>query len=145
LGKISDNLLNIQGVAAICAGVFLLIYGSLGFLGVSSQKIFESGTLISILLKSIRTVQPRNPFFVGIVLGFLPCGLVYSALVGSVALNSPLASGIAMAFFGVGTSVAMLMVACFSNVFIQKRGILYKASMLFLIVMGIYFIINGFV
>lgn len=45
----------------------------------------------------------RDAFMVGVFWGWLPCGLVYSALVTSVSSGAHLFSGLAMASFGLGT------------------------------------------
>nr|MBF0221642.1 sulfite exporter TauE/SafE family protein [Desulfobulbaceae bacterium] len=141
LGKISGDLIRIQGFAAIAAGIFLVLYGLFGLVGKNLLKKAESITLVTAIINSIRKVEPSSPFLLGITLGFMPCGLVYSALVSAVALGSPLAGGSAMAAFGLGTSVAMLTAALFGNYIISKRGIFNKLSMLLLIGMGIYFIV----
>ena len=42
-------------------------------------------------------------FFIGLLNGFLPCGLVYIALAGALSTNSPINSALFMVFFGLGT------------------------------------------
>jgi uncharacterized protein len=44
----------------------------------------------------------------GMILGFLPCGLVYSALVIAAATGKPLAGALALISFGLGTAPALL-------------------------------------
>jgi hypothetical protein len=143
LGKISADLTKLQGAAAIAAGLFLFLYGSFGLFGISLAKKLESLVLVKAIFNSLSTLQPGNPFWVGLLLGFLPCGLVYSALAGALALSSPLAGGLAMTFFGLGTTVAMMTLALFGNYLIAKRGLWHKLSMLFLAVMGLYFILRA--
>lgn len=46
----------------------------------------------------------------GLVLGFLPCGFLYSALVAAAASGNALAGGAAMAAFGLGTVPALALV-----------------------------------
>ncbi|MCP4570325.1 MAG: sulfite exporter TauE/SafE family protein [FCB group bacterium] len=43
--------------------------------------------------------------------GFLPCGLVYVALAGSVAAGSPLKGALFMVFFGLGTAPVMFAIS----------------------------------
>ena len=62
---------------------------------------------LSALLRR-RSVSAR--FVLGLGLGFLPCGLVYAALVVSATLP-PLSSALAMAAFGVGTIPALASLA----------------------------------
>lgn len=44
----------------------------------------------------------------GVILGFLPCGLVYAALTVAAATGKPLAGALAMAVFGLGTVPALV-------------------------------------
>lgn len=50
----------------------------------------------------------RAQFSLGLLNGLLPCGLVYVALAGSLALADPLASSVYMLLFGVGTTPALI-------------------------------------
>jgi MFS family permease len=47
-------------------------------------------------------------FGLGLMLGFLPCGLIYGALLKAVETARPLAGALTMAAFGMGTAVALL-------------------------------------
>jgi len=54
-------------------------------------------------------------FVIGILNGFLPCGLVYVALAGSLATGAPLKGAAYMALFGLGTLPVMLAVSLFGT------------------------------
>lgn len=47
-------------------------------------------------------------YLMGILLGFMPCGLILSAFMAAATAPSPLISGVAMAAFGVGTMPALI-------------------------------------
>ncbi|MCB9964875.1 MAG: sulfite exporter TauE/SafE family protein [Rhodospirillales bacterium] len=47
-------------------------------------------------------------FLMGIILGFMPCGLVLSALMAASTAENGLSAGLAMAAFGVGTMPALM-------------------------------------
>ncbi len=47
-------------------------------------------------------------YSLGMILGFLPCGLIYSALVVAAATGKPLAGALALASFGLGTVPALV-------------------------------------
>lgn len=49
-------------------------------------------------------------FGLGILLGFMPCGLVASALLASSTAQSPVMAGLAMASFAIGTMPALILV-----------------------------------
>ncbi|MGE0154304.1 MAG: sulfite exporter TauE/SafE family protein [Reyranellaceae bacterium] len=75
----------------------------------------------------LRFVRPlfANPsglrgYGLGLILGLLPCGLVYGALTLATATGSPLMGAVAMAAFGVGTA-PMLMLAGFSGALLARR------------------------
>ncbi len=56
----------------------------------------------------------------GVLLGFMPCGLVVSALMASATASNVWAAGMAMAAFTVGTVPALLMVSFGGQAFKQK-------------------------
>jgi uncharacterized protein len=55
--------------------------------------------------------NPGMRYAFGIVIGFLPCGLVYATLGIAVAAGTPLAGAVAMAAFGLGTAPLLSAVA----------------------------------
>ena len=54
-------------------------------------------------------------FLIGVLNGFLPCGLVYMALAGAMASGNLVSSVVFMASFGVGTLPLMWAIAFFGN------------------------------
>lgn len=80
----------------------------------------------------------------GLLNGLLPCGMVYLALVASMALQSPLQGALYMSFFGLGT-IPMLMVVMLSGklVSINWRNKFTKTMPYFAMFIGILFIIRG--
>jgi hypothetical protein len=61
----------------------------------------------------------KDAFFVGMVWGWLPCGLVYSALIWASLESSILGSMLIMLSFGLGTLPAMLATGLFAQKFNQ--------------------------
>jgi sulfite exporter TauE/SafE len=59
--------------------------------------------------------RPSQALALGALWGWLPCGLVYSALSWSIAAPSPLLGALTMGYFGLGTLPAMLGVGLFSG------------------------------
>jgi hypothetical protein len=72
-------------------------------------------------LLPIRTLP--GAFAVGVVWGWLPCGLVYSVLVSALASGSAQQGGLLMLAFGVGTLPNLLAMGLFAQ---QLRGVLQK-------------------
>lgn len=65
----------------------------------------------------------RQAFFLGLVWGWLPCGLVYSVIIWTIATQSPLEGGMLMLSFGLGTLPNLLLMGVFAstlNQFIQQ-------------------------
>ncbi len=70
----------------------------------------------------------------GMLLGFMPCGLVVSALLASATAPSAMGAGLAMAAFSVGTMPALMAVALGGNAlkykFPKQVGFVSKGAML---------------
>ena len=56
-----------------------------------------------------------NRFLLGLALGFLPCGLIYAALLKAMASGSGFAGAATMLAFGLGTAGALLVLGMFSS------------------------------
>lgn len=83
-------------------------------------------------------------FAIGVLNGFLPCGFVYVALAGAVALGDVDKSILFMALFGLGTTPAMFSASVVTNLFGQNfRRKVYKAVPVFASVLAIIFILRG--
>lgn len=70
------------------------------------QKLFPFKKIITKLTPKIQS----SPMIGGILNGLLPCGLVYIALAGAVAMRNPIHGTIYMVFFGLGTLPMLLSV-----------------------------------
>jgi sulfite exporter TauE/SafE len=101
----------------------LLAIAALSFLGqaLKSSGLSPSGLpfagigakLVTPLLGPIeRLLRMRHlhvsGYALGLVLGFLPCGLLYTALIAAAATGSAVAGGLAMAAFAIGTMPALM-------------------------------------
>ena len=81
---------------------------------------------------------------IGFFNGFLPCGLVYIAVFGSLATGSPEQGGLYMFMFGAGTVLLMSAAAIFGNfVNISFRNKIQKAIPIFVLIIGVLFILRG--
>jgi sulfite exporter TauE/SafE len=56
----------------------------------------------------ILAAHPAGKFGLGLILGFLPCGLVYGALLKAVDAGAAIPGALTMLAFGLGTSLALL-------------------------------------
>jgi sulfite exporter TauE/SafE len=85
----------------------LLCWFALGLAGLVPEPQLVLPGLARAGAHAARSTSPSAQFLFGVVNGFLPCGLVYSALSIPVALANPLGGVLAMVAFGVGTIPAL--------------------------------------
>jgi len=80
----------------------------------------------------------------GILNGFLPCGLVYMALFGALATGSSINGILYMALFGLGTIPMMTAALIFGNFLkMSIRNKIQKAIPIFVVIIGLLFILRG--
>lgn len=85
-----------------------------------------------------------STFFIGLLNGFLPCGLVYIALAGAMAAGGFADGAIYMFAFGIGTIPLMLLVSLVGNfISLNVRKRINKAIPAFMIVLACLFILRG--
>ncbi|SFS31140.1 sulfite exporter TauE/SafE family protein [Lutibacter maritimus] len=86
----------------------------------------------------------KSIFLIGFFNGFLPCGLVYMALIGSISTGNALNGGLYMFLFGLGTiplMTAAILLGNFVNLTLRKK--IQKAIPVFVVIIGILFILRG--
>lgn len=89
-------------------------------------------------LLPVRT--PLQALAMGMVWGWLPCGLVYSVVIWSISAGGALQGGILMLSFGMGTLPALLAMGFFAAAlagFVRKPGVRSAAGAL-IITFGVY-------
>ncbi|MFZ1703365.1 MAG: sulfite exporter TauE/SafE family protein [Saprospiraceae bacterium] len=83
-------------------------------------------------------------FFLGVLNGFLPCGMVYIALAGAISVQNPFGSMGFMLFFGLGTFPAMVGIMLARNYFkLNWRLGLQKIYPIVSLILGLYLIYRG--
>jgi sulfite exporter TauE/SafE len=116
------GLLGIEQGASILAGCLMLLAAVFLSGVVPSQTLvhvdrmglsrFFSKTVGKLMLSP----SPSNKLLLGAIFGFLPCGLVYAALLKAVATGSAAGGALSMMAFGVGTAGTLLGIGFFSSV-----------------------------
>lgn len=95
------------------------------------SKLFKSNSIFSFLM-------------IGMLNGLLPCGMIYLALSSSLATQNILHGGLLMAFFGLGTVPALMMVAIGGQYMgFAFRRKLKKILPVFIFGMGVLLILRG--
>ena len=83
-------------------------------------------------------------FIIGVLNGFLPCGLVYMALIGSIAMASAYSGAFYMFLFGLGTIPLMTAAVYLGNfINIAVRNKIQKMIPVFIVIIGVLFILRG--
>ncbi len=138
---------NFQGGLQLFAGVFMLILGLElgGLLPTRSKEYFPGiGGFKKLVTNLFSKVNRRNIFGLGLVLGFIPCGLVYVAGAMAAATESILGGMLTMLFFGLGTLPAMIVTGLASDFLSSKfKTRLYKVSAIIVMIMGILAVLRG--
>ena len=123
-GTAGKALMFLGGTATVIAGSAMILAGLL-MTGVGRSKdliTIRPGGRFSRFTGGLLRAG-RNKFLVGLALGFLPCGLVYAALLKAMHAAGPAAGALTMLGFGAGTSVALFAVgygAAFCGRWMQK-------------------------
>jgi len=94
--------------------------------------------------RELKKKSPDTFLTIGFLNGFLPCGLVYMALFGAIAMGNAAEGSLYMLLFGIGTIPLMTTAIYFSG--ILKGGLRQKVQRLipfFVVAIGILFIIRG--
>ena len=111
------SIAGIQNTAAIISGVFMMVAGLLlwgALKGNGLIQIGQASRLTAMAGRLLRLTTARGRFFTGLLMGLLPCGMIYAALLRSVASATPLAGALDMAAFGAGTAGPLLGLGVFS-------------------------------
>ena len=144
----SLSLAGIQQWVSIVLGLIIIV---LAFFYKESEKWITGSTLSSSLIKlksqlgkSIKRGGRKAFFITGVFNGFLPCGMVYMALVASLALQSPVMGMAYMFVFGLGTFPVMILLMLSKDIFSMNfRVKMNKAMPYFVMFMGVLFVMRG--
>ena len=110
-----------------------------------SKPIYRVITKVkSSLGQQFKNKSYKSLFTIGLLNGFLPCGMVYVAIFGAIAMQSVSLGVLYMLLFGIGTIPMLTAVIYISNVLsFSFRGTLQKIIPVVAVVIGMLFIIRG--
>jgi sulfite exporter TauE/SafE len=144
----SFALVGLQQALSIVAGLFILIY----LLWPHNKWMLNSNSSLQYFFANIRSSLGKlffkknyhSVFFIGLLNGLLPCGLVYMAIAGAVSTASIYKSSLFMAVFGLGTFPIMWSVAFFGSIAdIKTRANIRKVYPYLMFVMACLLIVRG--
>lgn len=110
-----------------------------------SKPIFKLISKIKTTLgNQFKNKSFKSLFIIGLLNGFLPCGMVYVALFGAIAMQSASFGVIYMLLFGLGT-VPMMSSIVYINSYLTVpiRNKIQKAIPIIAVVLGVLFILRG--
>ena len=83
-------------------------------------------------------------FFIGLLNGLLPCGLVYMAIAGAIGTGEVVLGSLYMIMFGLGTIPMMLSIAIAGNILsVAIRSKINRLIPVLVVLVGIFFILRG--
>ena len=149
LGSHLITLYSIQQTLEIIAAGFMLalgLYIAGWWKGLASIERWGGKVIWKRLEPLGRRFMPvtsyRQAFSLGLVWGWLPCGLVYSVIIWTISTQSPLEGGLLMLSFGLGTLPNLLLMGVFAstlNQFIQQPWVRQVAGIMIMAFAGVMF------
>ena len=109
----------IAGGAMVLAGIAMLAARPASGL-ITIQRSGRGAGFLRAAGRMVR--ESRNKFLLGVTLGFLPCGLVYAALLKAMESASAAGGALTMLAFGIGTAVALLAMGAVSTLTGARLG-----------------------
>jgi sulfite exporter TauE/SafE len=154
---VAANIESFQKGVMIFTGALILLMGLAMAGWLPLGNVFDdhsnAGSWITKRFGSLLKIQSTLIYLpLGLLLGLLPCGPVYTALLGAARIGmevntvyqSIFAGMGLMAAFGIGTVPAMFLVAKLADMgWLKSRNFIYKIGAVFMIIVGIIFIIKA--
>ena len=127
--RLAGRLVGIEQAVALAAGILMIIAGIITWSAFANQKLIQIGSKSGIASALARRAgrlfsskRPVSKLALGFLMGFLPCGLVYAALLRAVAAEGAVDGACAMLAFGSGTFFALFGLGAFSSVIGARLG-----------------------
>ena len=154
---VAAHIAEIPKGAMIFAGVLIIIMGLAMSGWISFGKVFGNsynpGGFVSKGFRRLSQIKSPAAYFpIGLLLGLLPGGPVYTALLAAAGAGMEAAGTLdgiikgmgVMICFGLGTVPALFIVAKLVDMgWLKKREIIYRIGAVLMVAVGIYFIIKG--
>ena len=131
----------IIGILLVLMSIYFLVFKKT-ITAFSNNRFYQLVTITLGKLYQKNSIQ--NLYFIGVLNGLLPCGLVYLALASAFATGSMYKSILFMSFFGLGTLPAMWSMVFFAQYFSPLiRTYLRKIYPFIFAITGIMLIMRG--
>lgn len=120
------KLAGVENIVAVVAGTLMMLAGLL-MLDLLPHRFLHRFDPLRYTSKFFKPLGSRiasptiaSKFVLGLMLGFLPCGLIYAALLKAMAAGTALAGSLTMMAFGLGTVGALFALGVLSSAFSLK-------------------------
>ncbi|RDU69216.1 sulfite exporter TauE/SafE family protein [Helicobacter cholecystus] len=140
----------IKGAALIFIGFLTGLFGALLLFAPKLLNKIEPSMptgqgLKSFFLKLLKSQNVMSFFLLGLLNGFLPCGIVYYFALIALASGGVFKGAIIMGIFGVSTFLPMLFVGILSSLILNSslKNIMLKISSIVMMIFGVFTIYKG--
>ena len=140
-----------KGALFIIVGILMLfiglsLIGKIKFLNSIESSIAQSSRFGKLFRMVIHSRSLPSFYFMGILNGFIPCGLVYFFATAAIVAGSALKGAIVMGVFGVATIPAMLGVGIFSSLIkgSSSRQLVIKIAAVIIMLFGLFTSYKGY-
>ena len=155
---VASNIAGIQKGAMIFAGSLIIVMGLAMSGWIPLGRVFSGDTcnfggVIPKNFRRLSGIKSTTAYFpIGLLLGLLPCGPVYTALLAAAGAGMKAATPLeaiikgtgVMICFGLGTVPALFLVAKLVDMgWLKKREVIYRIGAILMMAVGIYFVVKA--
>ncbi len=130
--------------ALISGSVLVLVFLAQSFPTVLQNNRFPASSIAGFFRSFLKMESVFSRFFMGMVNGILPCGMVYSALAVAILYHNAPYSGLFMFLFGIGTSPLLVLLSRI-KMYLSKYPFFKREKTIrfALLVLGLLIILRG--
>jgi sulfite exporter TauE/SafE len=155
--RVTASIASLQKGVMLFAGLLVVLLGLAMAGWIPLGRFFgdyhNPGGLLARGFSKLSAARTKAAYYpLGLLLGFLPCGPLYTSLVSAARAGMEAASPLEgfflgtglMLSFGLGTVPSLLAVAKLVDLgWLKRRELIYKVSSILMIILGIYFVIKA--
>lgn len=141
---VKSSMVDVTKYLLVGSDLFIILIGlgSAGLFAKLNVMTLESVGPVRAMSQAVKGLRQFPPALsalpLGLMFGFLPCGLLYAMALTAVQSGDRLTGSLMMAAFGVGTAPALFLVGSAAQWFSSKRKWMFKAAGLMVAFMGCY-------
>jgi sulfite exporter TauE/SafE len=155
--RVVASIASLQKGVMILTGMLIVVMGlaMAGWipLGVIFGDHYNPQGVLSRGFRKLSEARSTGTYYpLGMLLGLLPCGPVYTALLAAARAGMETQSTLEglligvgiMLSFGLGTVVALLLIAKLTDLgWLKRRDVIYKISSVLMVIVGVYFVVKA--